>query len=207
MRAAPAQTGMFKMRQATISRVTCETKIAVKIDIDGSGQADIQTGVGFLDHLLELFARHSLFDLSVKAEGDTHIDDHHSVEDIGIAMGEALSAALGDKKGINRYADIRLPMDEALAMIALDISGRPLLVLEAQFPAQKIGSFDTELVREWFQAFAVNARLTLHARVEGGVNSHHVAEALFKALARALRQAIAVDPREKGRVPSTKGAL
>jgi imidazoleglycerol-phosphate dehydratase len=207
MRAAPSQTGKFDMRQATISRVTSETKIAVKIDVDGSGQADIQTGVGFLDHLLELFSRHSLFDLSVKAEGDTHIDDHHSVEDIGIAMGEALSRALGDKKGINRYADIRLPMDEALAMIALDISGRPFLVFQAQFPAQKISSFDTELVREWFQAFAVNARLTLHARVEGGVNSHHIAEALFKALARALRHAIALDPREKGRIPSTKGAL
>jgi imidazoleglycerol-phosphate dehydratase len=204
---AYTQTGNSDMRHAKVSRATSETKIAVKINIDGCGRADIRTGVGFLDHLLDLFARHSLFDLSVRAEGDTHIDDHHTVEDIGIAIGEALSRALGDKKGINRFADICLPMDEALAIIAVDISGRPFLVFEAPLAAGKIGSFDTELVREWFQAFAMSARITLHAQAPRGANKHHIAEALFKALARALRRAVAIDPREEGRVPSTKGTL
>jgi imidazoleglycerol-phosphate dehydratase len=208
MTAAPSlKTGILDMRHAKVSRSTSETKIEVEIEVDGRGRGDIRTGVGFLDHLLELFARHSLFDLSVKAEGDTHIDDHHTVEDVAIAMGEALSSALGEKKGINRYADIRLPMDEALAVIALDISGRPFLVFEAPFTAQKIGGFDTELVREWFQAFVVNARITLHAQAPRGANSHHIAEALFKGLARALRQAVALDPREEGQIPSTKGVL
>ena len=195
------------MRRAKISRSTSETSIEVEIGLDGSGRADIATGVGFFDHMLELFARHALFDLTVKAKGDTHIDDHHTVEDVGIAMGEAFLKALGDKKGLNRYGDIRLPMDEALAEVAVDVSGRPFLVFEAGFTAPKIGSFDSELVREWFQAFAVNARITLHAEARRGANSHHIAEALFKGLARALRHAVAIDPREAGRVPSTKGSL
>ncbi|SDR62732.1 imidazoleglycerol-phosphate dehydratase [Rhizobiales bacterium GAS191] len=195
------------MRRAKLSRSTTETKIEVEIGLDGSGRAEIATGVGFFDHMLELFARHALFDLTVKAKGDTHIDDHHTVEDVGIAMGEAFLKALGDKKGLNRYGDIRLPMDEALAEVAVDVSGRPFLVFEAPFTAPKIGSFDTELVREWFQAFAVNARITLHAEAARGTNSHHIAEALFKGLARALRHAVAIDPREAGRVPSTKGTL
>ena len=195
------------MRRAKVSRSTSETKIEVEIGFEGSGRADIHTGIGFLDHMLELFARHALFDLTVKAKGDTHIDDHHTVEDVGIAMGEAFLKALGDKKGLTRYGDIRLPMDEALALIAVDVSGRPVLVFEAPFTAPKIGSFDTELVREWFQAFAVNARITLHAQVTRGANSHHIAEALFKGLARSLRHAVAIDPRDAGRVPSTKGAL
>ena len=195
------------MRRAKVSRPTSETSIEVEIGLDGSGRADIATGVGFFDHMLELFARHALFDLTVKAKGDTHIDDHHTVEDVGIAMGEAFLKALGDKKGLNRYGDIRLPMDEALAEVAVDVSGRPFLVFEAGFTAPKIGSFDSELVREWFQAFAVNARITLHAEARRGANSHHIAEALFKGLARALRHAVAIDPREAGRVPSTKGSL
>ena len=195
------------MRRAKISRSTSETSIEVEIGLDGSGRADIATGVGFFDHMLELFARHALFDLTVKAKGDTHIDDHHTVEDVGIAMGEAFLKALGDKKGLNRYGDIRLPMDEALAEVTVDVSGRPFLVFEAGFTAPKIGSFDSELVREWFQAFAVNARITLHAEARRGANSHHIAEALFKGLARALRHAVAIDPREAGRVPSTKGSL
>jgi len=195
------------MRRAKVSRSTSETSIEVEIGLDGSGRADIATGVGFFDHMLELFARHALFDLTVKAKGDTHIDDHHTVEDVGIAMGEAFLKALGDKKGLNRYGDIRLPMDEALAEVAVDVSGRPFLVFEAGFTAPKIGSFDSELVREWFQAFAVNARITLHAEARRGANSHHIAEALFKGLARVLRHAVAIDPREAGRVPSTKGSL
>ena len=195
------------MRRAKVSRSTSETSIEVEIGLDGSGRADIATGVGFFDHMLELFARHALFDLTVKAKGDTHIDDHHTVEDVGIAMGEAFLKALGDKKDLNRYGDIRLPMDEALAEVAVDVSGRPFLVFEAGFTAPKIGSFDSELVREWFQAFAVNARITLHAEAVYGENGHHIAEALFKGLARALRHAVAIDPREAGRVPSTKGSL
>jgi imidazoleglycerol-phosphate dehydratase len=195
------------MRRAKVTRSTFETKIEVEIGLDGSGRAEIHTGIGFFDHMLNLFARHALFDLAVKAKGDTHIDDHHTVEDVGIAMGEAFLKALGDKKGLCRYGDIRLPMDEALALVAVDISGRPFLVFEAPFSASKIGSFDTQLVREWFQAFAVNARITLHAEAGRGANDHHVAEALFKGVARALRQAVAIDPREADRVPSTKGAL
>jgi imidazoleglycerol-phosphate dehydratase len=195
------------MRRAKVSRSTSETRIEVEIGLDGTGQAKIETGVGFLDHMLELFARHGLFDLSVKAKGYTQIDDHHTVEDVGIAMGEAFVRALGDKKGLTRYGGVLLPMDEALAQVAVDVSGRPFLVFAASFKSPKIGSFDCELVREWFQAFAVNARVTLHAEVPYGENSHHIAEALFKGLARALRQAVAIDPREGGRVPSTKGAL
>jgi imidazoleglycerol-phosphate dehydratase len=195
------------MRKAELARNTAETKIEVSLNIDGTGKADIKSGVGFLDHMLELFARHALIDLTVRCQGDTHIDDHHSVEDIGIAMGQAVLKALGDKKGIARYACVHLPMDETLTRVAVDVSGRPFLVFRTQFVAQKIGSFDTELVREWFQAFGMNAGLTLHVETLYGDNAHHIAESCFKGLARALREALAVDPREGGRVPSTKGML
>ncbi|MEA1830591.1 imidazoleglycerol-phosphate dehydratase HisB [Methylobacterium durans] len=195
------------MRSASISRRTAETDVTVSIDLDGTGKADIATGVGFLDHMLELFARHALFDVTVKVEGDLHVDQHHTTEDAGIALGQAFAKALGDKRGIARYADIHLPMDEALTRVALDISGRPFLVFRTQFRVEKIGQFDTELVREWFQAFAGNAGLTLHVETLYGDNAHHIAESCFKGLARALRGAVAVDPREEGRVPSTKGSL
>ena len=195
------------MRKAELARNTAETKIEVSLSIDGTGKADIKTGVGFFDHMLELFARHALIDLTVRCDGDTHIDDHHSVEDIGIAMGQALLQALGDKKGITRYACVHLPMDETLTRVAVDVSGRPFLVFRTQFAVAKIGTFDTELVREWFQAFAINAGLTLHVETLYGDNAHHIAESCFKGLARSLREALAVDPREGGRVPSTKGTL
>lgn len=195
------------MRSGTVQRRTNETDIAVSLVLDGTGKASIATGVGFLDHMLDLLARHALFDLDVKVDGDLHIDQHHSVEDSGIALGQAFAQALGDKKGITRYADSLLPMDETLTRIALDISGRPFLVFKVAFPTEKIGSFDTELVREWFQAFAMNAGITLHVEAFYGDNSHHIAESCFKGLARAMRKAVAVDPREAGRVPSTKGAL
>jgi imidazoleglycerol-phosphate dehydratase len=195
------------MRAASISRRTAETDVTVSIGLDGTGRSSITTGVGFLDHMLELFARHGLFDLEVKVTGDLHVDHHHTTEDTGIALGQAFLKALGDKKGIARYADIHLPMDEALTRVALDLSGRPFLVFRSNFPAEKIGAFDTELVREWFQAFAVNAGVTLHVETLYGDNSHHIAESCFKGLARALRAAVAVDPREQGRVPSTKGSL
>lgn len=205
----PAINGIAEasMRSGEVKRRTNETDISVKLVLDGTGKAEISTGVGFFDHMLDLFARHSLIDTTVSVKGDTHIDDHHSVEDAGIALGEALKAALGDKKGIRRYADVHLPMDETLTRVALDVSGRPFLVFRAEFGAQKIGSFDTELVREFFQAFAINAGLTLHVETLYGDNAHHIAESCFKGLARALRQALEVDPREGGRVPSTKGAL
>src|SRR6516225_10089502 len=195
------------MRRAKISRSTSETKIEVEIVLDGTGRADIRTGVGFFDHMLELLARHGLFDLVVKATGDTHIDDHHTVEDVGIALGEAMLKALGDKRGLTRYADCLLPMDETLTRVALDVSGRPFLVFKTEFPTERIGAFDTELVREFFQAFAGNAGLTLHIETLHGANSHHIAESCFKGVARALRGAIAIDPRQAERVPSTKGAL
>jgi imidazoleglycerol-phosphate dehydratase len=195
------------MRKAHIKRETAETKIEIGIDLDGEGRANIATGIGFLDHMLTLLARHSLIDMLIRAEGDTHIDDHHTAEDIGIALGQAVREALGDKTGITRYADCLLPMDETLSRIALDISGRPFLVFKAEFPTQKIGTFDSELVREWFQAFAMNAGLTLHAECLYGANSHHIAESLFKGLARVLRTAIVIDPRAASRVPSTKGTL
>jgi imidazoleglycerol-phosphate dehydratase len=195
------------MRSGEVKRRTNETDIAVSLVLDGTGKAEISSGVGFFDHMLDLFARHSLIDLKVAVTGDTHIDDHHSVEDTGIALGEALRQALGDKKGIRRYADIHLPMDETLTRVAVDVSGRPFLVFRTRFEAQKIGSFDTELVREFFQAFAMNAGITLHVETVYGENAHHIAESCFKGLARALRSAIEVDPREGGRVPSTKGAL
>jgi imidazoleglycerol-phosphate dehydratase len=195
------------MRAASISRRTAETDVSVSITLDGTGRSSITTGVGFLDHMLELLARHGLFDLDVKVTGDLHVDHHHTTEDTGIALGQAFLKALGDKKGIVRYADVHLPMDEALTRVALDLSGRPFLVFRSMFPAEKIGAFDTELVREWFQAFAVNAGVTLHVETLYGDNSHHIAESCFKGLARALRTAVAVDPREQGRVPSTKGSL
>lgn len=195
------------MRSASISRKTAETDVSVSVGLDGSGRAAIATGVGFLDHMLELFARHGLFDVDVTVAGDLHVDQHHSAEDCGIALGQAFAEALGDKRGVTRYADIHLPMDEALTRVCVDISGRPSLVFRTAFRVEKIGQFDTQLVREWFQAFAMNAGLTLHVETLYGDNAHHVAESCFKGLARALRLAVAVDPREGGRVPSTKGSL
>ena len=195
------------MRQAEVTRNTLETKITVRIDLDGSGQGRLDTGVPFFDHMLDQIVRHGLIDLDIHCEGDTHIDDHHTVEDVGLALGQALRKALGDKAGISRYADVHLPMDEALTRCAIDISGRPFLVFRTEFKAQKIGTFDTELVREFFQAFAINAGITLHVETLYGDNAHHIAESCFKGLARALRQALDVDPREGDRIPSTKGAL
>lgn len=195
------------MRRAEIKRETGETKIEVGVDLDGTGRADVATGVGFLDHMLHLLARHSMIDLIVRAEGDLHVDDHHTVEDVGIALGQAFAKALGDKKGITRYADCLMPMDETLSRLALDISGRAFLVFRVEFPTHKIGTFDTELVREWFQAFASNAGVTLHAECLYGLNSHHIAESLFKGLARVLRHATERDTRAADRVPSTKGTL
>jgi imidazoleglycerol-phosphate dehydratase len=195
------------MRAASVSRRTNETDVSVSLALDGTGEAAVATGIGFLDHMLELFARHALFDLEAKVEGDLHVDQHHTAEDTGIALGQALAQALGEKKGIRRYADVHLPMDETLTRVALDVSGRPFLVFRTTFPTEKIGAFDAELVREFFQAFAVNAGLTLHVETLYGDNSHHIAESCFKGLARALRAAVAVEPREEGRVPSTKGAL
>jgi imidazoleglycerol-phosphate dehydratase len=195
------------MRKATVKRTTKETDIAVAVDLDGSGTASISTGIGFLDHMLELLARHSRIDMSVKAAGDLHIDHHHTTEDVGIALGQAVKQALGDMKGITRYADVHVPMDEALTRVAIDISGRPFLVFRAVFTRDKVGSFDTELVNEWFQAFAVNAGITLHVETLYGQNDHHISESCFKGLARALRAAVAIDERAKGEVPSTKGSL
>jgi imidazoleglycerol-phosphate dehydratase len=195
------------MRAARVSRRTNETSVTVSLALDGTGKASVATGVGFLDHMLDLLARHALFDLDVAVEGDLHVDQHHTVEDAGIALGQAFLQALGDKRGIARYASLHLPMDETLTRVALDVSGRPFLVFRTEFPTEKIGVFDTELVREWFQAFAMNAGITLHVETLYGANSHHIAESCFKGLARALRQAVAVDPREGGRVPSTKGSL
>ncbi|WP_019904970.1 imidazoleglycerol-phosphate dehydratase HisB [Methylobacterium sp. 77] len=195
------------MRSASISRRTAETDVTVSLGLDGTGKATISTGVGFFDHMLELFARHGLFDVEADVTGDLHVDHHHTVEDTGIALGQAFAKALGDKRGIARYADIHMPMDEALTRVSIDISGRPFLVFRTTFKAEKIGQFDTELVREWFQAFAMNAGITLHVETLYGDNAHHIAESCFKGLARALRKAVAVDPREDGRIPSTKGSL
>jgi imidazoleglycerol-phosphate dehydratase len=195
------------MRKATVARKTRETDITVSVDLDGSGHSDIRTGVGFFDHMLDQVARHGLIDLDIRAEGDLHIDFHHTVEDVGIALGQAIRQALGDMRGITRYADVHLPMDEALTRCAIDISGRPFLVFQAEFPRPKIGEFDTELVEEWFRAFAMNAGVTLHVANLYGSNSHHIAESCFKALARALRTAIAIDPRRADAIPSTKGSL
>jgi imidazoleglycerol-phosphate dehydratase len=195
------------MRKAAVKRATKETDVEVSIDLDGAGAAGVATGIGFLDHMLELLARHSRIDIAVKAKGDLHIDHHHTTEDVGIALGQAVKQALGEMKGITRYADVHMPMDEALTRVALDISGRPLLVFRVEFGRDKVGSFDTELVQEWFQAFAMNAGVTLHVETLYGTNDHHIAESCFKGLARALRAAVAIDPRAAGEVPSTKGKL
>jgi imidazoleglycerol-phosphate dehydratase len=195
------------MRQATKTRKTAETEVTVTLDLDGSGRYDNRTGVGFFDHMLDQLARHALFDLTVRAEGDRHIDDHHTVEDVGIVLGQALLEALGDKRGIRRYGACLLPMDDTLVRAALDLSGRPFLVWKVDFTAPRIGAFDVELVREFFTALAMNARMTLHVERLDGVNSHHIAEASFKAVARALREAVEPDPRRADAVPSTKGAL
>jgi imidazoleglycerol-phosphate dehydratase len=195
------------MRQATIERKTTETQVTCTVNLDGTGAFDVKTGVGFFDHMMEQLARHSLVDITLTAKGDLHIDDHHTVEDSGIALGQAIAKALGDRKGIRRYGSCDLPMDETLSRCAIDVSGRPFLIFKAAYPRDKIGSFDTELVREWFQAFAMNAGITLHLENTYGENAHHIAEASFKALARALRDAVEIDPRQKDRIPSTKGSL
>jgi|SRR5665213_1432820 len=195
------------MRTATILRKTKETDISVTVNLDGDGKAKIGTGLGFFDHMLEQVARHSLIDITIKAKGDLHIDQHHTVEDVGIALGQAIKQALGDLKGITRYADVSVPMDEAMTRAALDISGRPYLVWKVTFTRVKVGEFETELFHEFFQAFAQHAGVTLHIENLYGKNNHHIAETCFKALARVLRAAIAIDPRQKSRIPSTKGSL
>ncbi|WP_424964910.1 imidazoleglycerol-phosphate dehydratase HisB [Dinoroseobacter sp. S375] len=195
------------MRRATITRKTAETDISVEINLDGTGVYDNQTGVGFFDHMLDQLSRHALVDMTIRCDGDLHIDDHHTVEDVGIALGQALSEAVGDKRGIVRYGSCLLPMDDALVRAALDISGRPYLVWDVALPTSKIGAFDTELVREFFQALSTHGGLTLHVSALAGINSHHIAEAAFKAVARALRDALETDPRKADAIPSTKGSL
>ncbi len=195
------------MRTASIERKTNETDISVTVNLDGTGLHDISTGVGFLDHMLEQLSRHSLIDMTIRAKGDLHIDAHHTTEDVGIALGQALRTALGDKRGITRYAHCYLPMDETLTRVALDISGRPWLIWNVTFPTEKIGDFDTELFHEFFYALAMNAGVTLHVENLHGGNSHHIAETCFKGLARALRAAAEIDPRAADSLPSTKGAL
>ena len=195
------------MRKAKIKRKTNETDISVTVDVDGTGKADINTGIGFLDHMLEQVARHSLMDISLKAKGDLHVDQHHTTEDAGIALGQAVTKALGDKKGITRFASVYLPMDEALTRVALDVSGRPYLVWRVELSRPKVGDMDTELFREWFHAFAQNAGLTLHVECLYGDNNHHMIESCYKGLARALGTALAIDPRQADKVPSTKGTL
>ena len=194
-------------RTATIERATKETRIRATVDLDGTGAYKVRTGIGFLDHMLEQLARHSLIDIELEAEGDLHIDFHHTTEDSGIVLGQAILKALGDKQGITRYASVHLPMDETLTRVAIDVSGRPYLVWKVEFSAPKIGEMDTELFKEWFQAFAQHAGITLHMETLYGDNNHHIAETCYKGLARALRQAITLDPRQAGRVPSTKGSL
>ncbi|MFC3629847.1 imidazoleglycerol-phosphate dehydratase HisB [Paracoccus angustae] len=195
------------MREATITRTTAETQIEVALNLDGTGVYDNQTGVGFFDHMLDQLSRHSLIDLTIRAKGDLHVDDHHTVEDTGIAIGQALVRALGDKKGIRRYGSFLLAMDDSLVRAALDLSARPFLVWNVAFPTEKIGTFDTQLVREFFQALSTHGGITLHVDRIHGINSHHIAEAAFKAVARALREAVEPDPRMAGVLPSTKGAL
>ncbi len=195
------------MRSATITRKTTETEISVSVELDGTGAYDNATGVGFLDHMLDQLARHSLIDITVRAKGDLHIDDHHTVEDTGIALGQALAEAMGDKRGIRRYGACHLAMDDALVRCALDLSGRPFLVWNVEMLTSKIGSFDTELVREFFQALSTHGGITLHVDALHGINSHHIAEAAFKSVARALREAAETDPRKGDAIPSTKGAL
>jgi len=195
------------MRTAKITRTTAETQITIDLNLDGTGTYDNQTGVGFFDHMLDQLARHAMSDLTVRAKGDHHIDDHHTVEDTGIALGQALVQAVGDKKGIQRYGSCLLPMDDALVRCALDLSARPYLVWGIDLPTERIGSFDCELLREFFQALSAHGGITLHLDQLHGLNSHHIAEAAFKSVARALRAAVAIDPRAEGQLPSTKGAL
>jgi imidazoleglycerol-phosphate dehydratase len=195
------------MRQATVSRKTNETEITATVNLDGTGACRIETGIGFFDHMLDQLGRHGLIDLTIAARGDLHIDDHHTVEDTGITLGQAIRQALGERRGIVRYGHAYLPMDETLSRTAIDVSGRPFLVFRTDFHTSKIGAFDTQLVREFFQAFAMNAGITLHIETLYGVNDHHIAESCFKAVARALRTAIAIDPRQSDAVPSTKGVL
>jgi imidazoleglycerol-phosphate dehydratase len=194
-------------RTATLNRTTSETDISVTLDLDGTGRADVQTGIGFLDHMLTALARHGLFDLTVRATGDLHIDFHHTTEDVGIVIGSAIAKALGDKRGIRRFGQALIPMDETLAEVAIDVSGRPFLVWNVSFERPKIGEMDTELFEEFFRALAFNAMITLHVTQRAGRNAHHVAEACFKATARALRMAVEFDPRIGDAIPSTKGAL
>tara|TARA_R110002073_G_scaffold21523_1_gene75769 strand:+ start:576 stop:1163 length:588 start_codon:yes stop_codon:yes gene_type:complete len=195
------------MRQTTLTRTTAETDVTVEINLDGTGVYDNQTGVGFFDHMLDQLARHSLIDMTIRAKGDLQVDDHHTVEDVGITLGQALSTALGDKRGIRRYGSCLLPMDDAQVRTALDLSARPYLIWNVDLPTAKIGTFDTELVREFFQAFSTHGGITLHVDMLHGLNSHHIVEAAFKSVARALRDAVEVDPRKSGDIPSTKGAL
>ena len=195
------------MRTATLARATAETNVTVEINLDGTGVYDNQTGVGFFDHMLDQLARHSLIDMKIRAKGDLHIDDHHTVEDVGITLGQALAKALGDKRGIRRYGACLLPMDDAQIRTALDLSARPFLIWNVDIPSAKIAQFDTELVREFFQAFSTQGGITLHVDMLHGINSHHIVEATFKSVARALREAVEVDPRKSGEIPSTKGAL
>ena len=195
------------MRTATITRKTAETDVSVTINLDGSGQYDNQTGVGFFDHMLDQLSRHALIDMTIRASGDLHIDDHHTVEDVGIALGQALTQALGDKRGINRYGSCHLAMDDAQVRCALDLSARPYLICNLDLPFGKIGTFDTELVREFFQALSTHGGITLHIDKLHGFNAHHIAEAAFKAVARALREAVETDPRKTDAIPSTKGSL
>lgn len=195
------------MRKAEITRKTNETDIQVSVNLDGTGRHAINTGIGFLDHMLDQLSRHSLIDIDVTAKGDLHIDMHHTAEDVGIALGQAIARALGDKKGIRRYASCDLPMDGTLTRVALDVSGRPFLVWKVEFTRDKVGEMDTELFREWFQAFAMNAGITLHVETFYADNNHHIAESAYKALARALRDAVEIDPRAADRIPSTKGTL
>ncbi|KGJ16100.1 imidazoleglycerol-phosphate dehydratase HisB [Paracoccus sanguinis] len=194
-------------RTATVTRETNETRIEVRVDLDGTGRSESVTGIGFFDHLIDQLARHALIDITLNCDGDRHIDDHHSVEDCGIALGQALREALGTKRGIRRYGSVHLAMDDTLVRAALDLSGRPYLVWNLPFPADKIGTFDTELVREFFQALSTHAGMTLHVDLLHGLNAHHIAEAAFKAVARALREAVEPDPRMGDALPSTKGAL
>ncbi|MFN0265134.1 imidazoleglycerol-phosphate dehydratase HisB [Tepidamorphus sp. 3E244] len=198
---------MSIVRRAKVTRTTNETDIAVSVDLDGTGQGRIATGIGFFDHMLDQVARHGLMDLDIAAKGDLHIDMHHTVEDVGITLGQAVSQALGERRGIRRYASCDLPMDEALSRVAVDVSGRPFLVWRVQFPSEKIGAMDTELFREFFQAFSQHAKITLHVENVYGENSHHIAESCFKGAARALRSAFEIDPRTADVVPSTKGTL
>jgi imidazoleglycerol-phosphate dehydratase len=203
----PMQKPAKSARSATIERRTKETSISATVNLDGTGAYAVKTGVGFLDHMIEQLARHSLIDITLTAKGDLHIDQHHTTEDSGIVLGQAVARALGDKQGIARYGAAYLPMDETLTRVAIDVSGRPYLVWKVAFTRSKIGEMDTELFREWFQAFAQHAGISLHVETLYGENSHHVAETCYKALARALRQAVAIDKRQAGRVPSTKGQL